>query len=432
MPNLGKLPAGPSTKSSDDSLVGFQLEELKTHYLPSIKELMQRVIYEKNQIKIKENKVNLKKEIDIPKVYNILAIELAKIWMDRSSIPCFCGKTLKNKLQVDLEDKFREISKLKSRIESNPGFKKEKKDELDKLYDIAKCQCFKNSKSYEEAQMLECLCSNGDNVIPELELDFYFRQIFKRSTSMSSGVDKKGTEDLNKTLAKIDDKNKKKSQKKSREQKYEQEKELAEMSRNFKSDFVESDEDCDEDVDDGDEDFDESDSKYESITDFDFFLEACCRFGKSQNGVHFILSALMMDLSIAIENGKEIKDLWRGRSTMQRKLQKMYQHRIKEHKDKYQKLEILGFDECEDLTLQIGNHLKKEKHLTMTTGKKYLDHATLKSKQGVDIMAPLYEAVENTDSKDSLMIVQADGTGETVFLYDHIYLSILISIFLQL
>ena len=61
----------------------------------------------------------------------------------------------------------------------------------------------------------------------------------------------------------------------------------------------------------------------------------------------------MMDLSIAIENGKEIKDLWRGRSTMQRKLQKMYQYRIKEHKDKYQKLEILGFDECEDLTLQI-------------------------------------------------------------------------------
>ena len=55
MPNFGKSSAGPSTKSSDDSLVGFQLEELKTHYLPSIKELMQRVIYEKNQIKIKEN-----------------------------------------------------------------------------------------------------------------------------------------------------------------------------------------------------------------------------------------------------------------------------------------------------------------------------------------------------------------------------------------
>ena len=58
----------------------------------------------------------------------------------------------------------------------------------------------------------------------------------------------------------------------------------------------------------------------------------------------------------------------------------------------------MGFDECMDFTIQKGNKIEKEKHLSITSGSKYVDHATLDDKTGKSIAEAVFSSLEETES----------------------------------
>ena len=113
-------------------------------------------------------------------------------------------------------------------------------------------------------------------------------------------------------------------QKKARLDSYKKQKAAEEVSKVLDYSEVENEETNDEaDIGNGE--------KYESITDLDYSIMACLRYAKSENGIFFILNSVLLDVKIALEKGKSLDSIWKGRSTIQNKLKKLFANKIEKH-----------------------------------------------------------------------------------------------------
>ena len=390
-----------ATRSQDNHLVGSALEKFGS-LPPTFREVMRHVIHERNKIYFTKSRLE---KSDHHQVYKAVATAIVNIWTEKCNIPCVTVHTLTERMksELDVSGKFLEISKHQSRYQSDPTKKKTLDAELDRLYDVAKCNCYQNAKSMAEAKKIVCYCKSSAK-IPEDELKFYFRINFDRDSALIGGVDKEGTEKYQDLLRKLQEIGRLADQKKARELKHQQ----SQAAESSVTEVLDSE--SDEEIEEGNK------ISFESITDLDYTIEACLRYARSENGISFILNSVLLDVKMALDKGKSLDSIWKGRTTIQNKIIKLFTHKINTHVENFRKdpIEIIGFDECTDFTIQIGNKIEKEKHLTITSGSKYVDHATLEDKTGRSIAKAVHSTLLETDSMASVKVAQADGTSSNV------------------
>ena len=142
--------------------------DLPKNEFPTLKQLLAYYYYQKDSKNIQGN------------VFLVMAIDLVSIWK-KSSIPTISVHSVKNKLERILNPIILDFRKHKDRILKD-GIDATTAKNLAKCFNIAKCPCFINAKSFEYIISItnrpKCVCLDVDK-IPNSKIDFFANQLFK-------------------------------------------------------------------------------------------------------------------------------------------------------------------------------------------------------------------------------------------------------------
>ena len=402
-----KRVAAHDTRNQEGLLIGPALPELKENSLPTGKQIMGYFNYLKNQFYYNEAK-QLSSE-NRQDIWKKIAKRIHYIWWDIWSIPVFDINYITTlltdkKYKCSLEPKFQEISKNQHR----PNKLNEIEAILDNcFFQIQKCKCYHSAKSIEEIRKMYkkkiCNCP-PESQIPDREFDFFSRELFDRDNVQVFGIDKKANQEwqeeqeiMEESILHSAKKSKKMKQEEERIEKWQKEKDEQFLCVQLEESF-EAQEDPMPKV----------ENKQPIL--LDRYVSAAIRYGVSQKATYFLLNCVMLDIHAAIDQGFSLTDLWLSRSTIQNKIKETYAMKVQAHSEKHQKLRLLGFDEKEDETLT-SDGIIKEKHLTITSGDEYIGFNALDKKDAETMSDALVAKIEETDSADSVTLVQADNTA---------------------
>ncbi len=89
------------------------------------------------------------------------------------------------KITQMIDAMFDKSFKLKEKQKADPGFMVAECKKIEKLFDIAKCDCYRGCQNMEEAQQVMCQCQPSHKT-PEKEIPYYLDQKSERKLYISS------------------------------------------------------------------------------------------------------------------------------------------------------------------------------------------------------------------------------------------------------
>ena len=348
--------------------------------LPQI-ELPTKLQIAKHFLHLKETKYSGHKEL-VP----VICQSVIKIW-DRAGIPQQPLKTIKTKLSRLMEEcsettKHAETDKSKMFVQS-----------LDKLFDIASCQC----KNFDE-----CACEK-DKKIPRRERAFLMDQRTAREMVIA-GVDKKTTEVMKRRQVREDRLNERQAKEKRRK---DEARKLVDTASSEQSDNNDESDFCDS----------ESDSSQQrNMVKIPTVAQEADRYGVSNRAAAALCTATLVDYGIINPNDEtnviDKQKVWRARQELRRELRER-------HTEDMEQITGLFFDGKKDMTLmkeKVGDKWystqKWEDHYVLVgePGTFYLQHLTLQQGTGAAIAEALHCATDEMEITSHIAAVGADST----------------------
>ncbi len=337
---------------------------------------------------------------DKSKVIHQLGQTTLDIWK-KASIPTIKDHSVEMKIMRMIDAMFDKPFKLKEKQKADPGFMTAKCKNIDKLFDIAKCGCYRGCQNMEEAQQVKCQCQPSHK-IPEKEIPYYLDQKSERKLYISS---------VDLTAAKgVREREQRKIAQEER-QLLEGKRVQDETDRSRSTIVTESSnasyssDQSDIFPPDNSEEVMKQGNKI-NLEEFPNTMMIAKRYNASTRQTAAFINAVLQDLNMATtENLVSRKKV---RNMMDRYGKK--EARINKEK---KGLLCIKFDGRKDKTLQDGNRFSQEEHVTVVAepGGQNIDHFTPSSGEGRDIANEIVAILDEHDSQSTLQAMGADGTS---------------------
>lgn len=195
---------GKTRSGSVDVIVG-QPAGLPNTQLPTILDVL----------KAYSLKFNLSAREDKSEIYSELVDEIANIWK-MVSLPTSSKELILKNVRL-LIDKYTSFSHSLNSKRDNKGKIDLFLSEMDLLFDVCSCRCFKSKfgkpVNWNNVKLTDCFCLSLECKNPETEWDYYLDQQLNRKLFISNSVDKVASEQLRKRKLKIDRQNEREKRK---------------------------------------------------------------------------------------------------------------------------------------------------------------------------------------------------------------------------
>lgn len=411
----------PQTRSrAQNYLLGTPIssEEEDKFMLQSYGTLLRRFMYEVQDERLTTSVVNEKVEI----IYSELQIR----WR-QGGIKTLEDKSIKNKLKKcfleDLDTAKNQKSKREEKTPQNQKWIEEyrKKRGFDELFNVSKCQCFRNARSTLEIMSgsIKCSC---DEPIPQKELKFFAHQIFERGKSTCLIIGRVDPEAIRQQILE-EERLRKKMEESLRLERQRQRESSSSVRHPFTNEDVIQLQQSATGGGDIEEEFSDDDfgdgyktKKYCKVPYRRNALGAL-RYGDSTRSVRAQINwtvAELLDYGAFNRHYTEnIQELLISVDAFRDRQERYGKELISAHSQTSKRFVCLKFDGKRTKTLLKNSKSEIQEHIVVISepGSRYLDHFVPSSGKGVQIANEMHSHVIEYDSVDTLLAVGADGTA---------------------
>ena len=387
---------------NDHPIFGNTLKSLPSKRFPSMLQVFNHVRYLKGEFshRLPPHVKGVDARKEELRIYRGVADQLIETFKSGYVLPVMEKESIVKQVEKLVKEKTDHVQKNKHRLLNNPEKKNAFLSEMGRIVNICNCSCFLDKTSKEEIIGSNCSCPPENKV---MNLDCFGNQIlglqeiiiFEEEKQHFEKIlaDQKEASPATTTSALSPDDNSESVSENNLEFNRPRPKSFAPLLE----------------LGDNDEDMKIEKGKIA----LDNTLETCLALGLKPAGIMKILNTFVTDNNLP-------SYLLVSEQTLRRRIDELYAKNSEIHSENNKGLVAIGYDERQDFTLQPNGSMKKEDHITITDGFKYIAHDELvvdplfpKITKGsaINKTKSIKKVIVKSESLDVLIYLFCDGTN---------------------